>query len=441
MDKNQKKYLEAIREFLEKVTEKTVNVKEFEGKPIVSKQDIMKKTGYQIQDELKQKYSELQKELCEVSKTQSEEERMFELLERMYLIQYSLVCADEINIDNSNVIMNQIVDRLDEFAYKGAEELKIETRQTQIEKVTKEVEKRVEKKEMLDRHTTRVINRTKWEIDNKLMVTIGRYFKSNNDYINVMKVNKKYQALTSEYMFNPISETTLFKHMKEQHFYKFADKKNRISNMECYIYWYNDKEAEGTAQPNEIFKYAIRQENNKGKETTTISIVFNNEHIDDNIHLIEEWTEKTVGKVIYDSEKDGGNGKIFRKKVKGEERLCFIVVDDQENVFGHYHPSQLVSIHDDNYDRGIFLFTLFNNGNSEPKKFAAKKKPCTCLLSDEDFYYCNEGGCDGLWIYELNSRQSNIGGIDEYFKGASQKLITNGRSNFKAKRVIVLQMN
>ena len=50
------------------------------------------------------------------------------------------------------------------------------------------------------------------------MMIVGKYFKSNKDYINVMKVNKKYEQLVLMYKFNPISDTSLFKNVQTQHF-------------------------------------------------------------------------------------------------------------------------------------------------------------------------------------------------------------------------------
>ena len=48
---------------------------------------------------------------------------------------------------------------------------------------------------------------------------IGKYFKSNADYINIMKVCKKYKELVLMYKFNPISDISLFKNIQTQHFY------------------------------------------------------------------------------------------------------------------------------------------------------------------------------------------------------------------------------
>ena len=67
---------------------------------------------------------------------------------------------------------------------------------------------------------------------------IGKYLKSNNDYINLMKVNKKYKCLIELFRYNPISDITLFENMQTQHFYKVEDRKLKKSNMFRYIHWY-----------------------------------------------------------------------------------------------------------------------------------------------------------------------------------------------------------
>ena len=46
----------------------------------------------------------------------------------------------------------------------------------------------------------------KWEITIDVMMIVGKYFETNNDYINVMKVCKRYEQLTQMYHFNPIED-------------------------------------------------------------------------------------------------------------------------------------------------------------------------------------------------------------------------------------------
>ena len=78
-------------------------------------------------------------------------------------------------------------------------------------------------------------DKSKWEITNDFMMIIGKYFKSNKDYINVMKVNKKYEQLVLMYKFNPISDISLFENIQTQHFYKKEEikhKKDAIFSMQ-----------------------------------------------------------------------------------------------------------------------------------------------------------------------------------------------------------------
>ena len=72
------------------------------------------------------------------------------------------------------------------------------------------------------------LTKSKWEITIDVMMIIGKYFKTNNDYINVMKVNKKYHNLVKMYHFNPISDCNLFINIETQHFYSLKEKDKRI---------------------------------------------------------------------------------------------------------------------------------------------------------------------------------------------------------------------
>ena len=60
------------------------------------------------------------------------------------------------------------------------------------------------------------------------MMIIGKYLESNSDFIDVMKICKKYQTLTSRYYFNPIDDISLFFRMQTQHFYKRDSEQEKI---------------------------------------------------------------------------------------------------------------------------------------------------------------------------------------------------------------------
>ena len=78
--------------------------------------------------------------------------------------------------------------------------------------------------------------KSKWEITMDVMMIIGKYFKKNNDYVNMMKVAKRYRDLVSMYHFNPISECELFENMETQYMYNKND--IRKKEMHQYVYWY-----------------------------------------------------------------------------------------------------------------------------------------------------------------------------------------------------------
>ena len=69
------------------------------------------------------------------------------------------------------------------------------------------------------------------------IMIVGKYLESSRDFINVMKVCRKYRELVSMYKFNPISDTTLFENIQTQHFYGYKDLQNKKEDMFRYVYW------------------------------------------------------------------------------------------------------------------------------------------------------------------------------------------------------------
>ena len=74
----------------------------------------------------------------------------------------------------------------------------------------------------------------KWEITIDVMMIIGKYFKSNNDYINVMRICKRYHQLAQMYHFNPIEDCSIFENMETQYLYSCTDEKRK--GMHQYVY-------------------------------------------------------------------------------------------------------------------------------------------------------------------------------------------------------------
>ena len=74
-----------------------------------------------------------------------------------------------------------------------------------------------------------------------LMMIVGKYFETNRDFINLMKVCRSYNDIVSAYHFNPISDTSLFENMQTQVFYNKEDLRKNKSNMFDYRINYHIK--------------------------------------------------------------------------------------------------------------------------------------------------------------------------------------------------------
>ena len=90
------------------------------------------------------------------------------------------------------------------------------------------------------------------------MMIIGKYFESNIDYINVMKLTKNFKQLVLMYHFNPISDWHLFENIETQCIYKEEDKENINQGISRYVYWYPiDYEKYKRRNSNEEFKRIV----------------------------------------------------------------------------------------------------------------------------------------------------------------------------------------
>ena len=259
--------------------------------------------------------------------------------------------------------------------------------------------------------------KSKWEITIDAMMIVGKYFETNDDYINVMKVCKKYHDLVRMYHFNPISECELFENMETQHLYGPEDKKT--PGMHQYVYWYHpDKELEENEviKPINAYKYVVN-----------------------NIPKLEEWSGRKYSTVLYDSDIDGKDSSIFREKIMNHNQLYFIAIDSNDNVLGHYHPGVIDKI-GVNFDKNIFIFTLNSNGRSGIKKFNRKAgNTFTYIYNDNNYYYCCSWGYD---IYQIDTNGSCIDSdyIVNCFDGIEKTTLTGNSGSFTTKRVIIIEM-
>lgn len=81
------------------------------------------------------------------------------------------------------------------------------------------------------------VDTRRWIITIDYLMIIAKYFISPIDFINAMKVCKKYKELVLMYKFNPISNADLFPFIETQHFYEYRDVFYRKRDMFKYVYW------------------------------------------------------------------------------------------------------------------------------------------------------------------------------------------------------------
>ena len=267
------------------------------------------------------------------------------------------------------------------------------------------------------------------------IMIIGKYLESNADFINVMKVCKKYKELVSMYKFNPISDISLFKNIQTQHFYNKQDIDNKKNGLFQYIYWYLvDDKLIKNKKDNEIFK------------------PFNAyKYIINNIPILEEWSGLKYKEILYDSNKDDKSSEIFRNKIINHQHLYFIIIDSDNNVFGHYHNSIINIIEDQIYDKRIFMFSLNSNGRCEIKKFESNENIYTYIYngnnSEEQFYSCgNDENYDCYGIDKIEDNNGIIQNIENNFKNMKTTDITGNDCSkpsgysFNPKRLIIIEM-
>ena len=151
-----------------------------------------------------------------------------------------------------------------------------------------------------------------FKIDNKneltldYMMIIGKYFKSGYDFINVMKLSKRYQDLVSMYHFNPISDTSLFENLETQHFYKNDDLNQILPNKFQYINWtrkyLNNETRINKDNKTLIYFEDYSTENNYNKNDPKYEQVFDNNVINKKSVLNRRIIDAYKNKLINDND-------------------------------------------------------------------------------------------------------------------------------------------
>lgn len=189
------------------------------------------------------------------------------------------------------------------------------------------------------------------------MMIVGKYFESNNDFINTMKINHRYQELVSMYYFNPISDTTLFENLETQHFYNENDLNNQLQDKFRYINWtrnYFYSEKGNLVNKITGFNILIAKVfvKNKRQELKTTGVLIIPNKLDED--LIEEvnsylndkiykYLNQTINDVIRDDDSDGDAYFDFDNS-SAEENNFISDYEDEEYEYNQIENNQIENI-------------------------------------------------------------------------------------------------
>ncbi|BFU26130.1 predicted protein [Entamoeba histolytica] len=163
--------------------------------------------------------------------------------------------------------------------------------------------------------------------------------------------------------------------------------------------------------------------------------------------LIEEWTNRKVGNIIFDSDNDNWNKDIsvFDQRMMNKEYVIIIIEDEEGNKFGGYVDSKINKVDKWIYDSKSFLFSLESNGRIKGMmKFDIKHPEFAFCLYNQSHDYLFEFGfgllglCDIRVYKENNKTKSWCYQFSFEYEGIENALC--GNHDFTPKRIIVVQM-
>ncbi|GAB1223301.1 hypothetical protein ENUP19_0141G0002 [Entamoeba nuttalli] len=165
------------------------------------------------------------------------------------------------------------------------------------------------------------------------------------------------------------------------------------------------------------------------------------------IKQLEEWTEKRISNILFDSDIDDWNinTSVFGERIMNKEHIVIIIEDEEGNKFGGYVNEK---INEDGYytnDSNSFLFSLKSKGRMKGMiKFDIEiPQNAFCLFnqSDDRLFEFGYGYSDILVYKENNKTYSYCNQYSFSYEGVSNALCGKEWPNyFTPKRIIVIQM-
>ncbi|GAB1222899.1 hypothetical protein ENUP19_0124G0006 [Entamoeba nuttalli] len=116
--------------------------------------------------------------------------------------------------------------------------------------------------------------------------------------------------------------------------------------------------------------------------------------IDEYTHTLSKWTERSIGRILYD-------GKLEIDSVKQvllNKKNILIIIGSGNNVFGSYHD-RTIGMNEWCFDLNHFVFTIKNLFNIPPTKYKRTIKEKVFCITDTCLYKINGWGSIGKDSY------------------------------------------
>ncbi|BFU24994.1 trichohyalin, putative [Entamoeba histolytica] len=170
-----------------------------------------------------------------------------------------------------------------------------------------------------------------------------------------------------------------------------------------------------------------------------------NDKTKETIKQLEEWTERRINNILFDSDNDNWNKNksVFKQRIMNKEHIIIIIEDKEGNKFGGYVNSKIDKVDDFINDSQSFVFSLESKGRMEGMmKFDIKQPQYAFWLWNQshDFLFAFGGGSDIL-VGKENYKISWCDQLSFDYKGIENALYGKQYPNhFTPKRIIVIEM-
>ncbi|BFU24067.1 trichohyalin, putative [Entamoeba histolytica] len=160
------------------------------------------------------------------------------------------------------------------------------------------------------------------------------------------------------------------------------------------------------------------------------------------IKQLEEWTEKRINNILFDSDKDdwNKNTSVFEERIMNKEHIIIIIEDKKGNKFGGYINSKIDKVNGDINDSKSFVFSLESNGRIEGmKKFDIEQPEYAFILFNQSDNRLFEFGLGDIVVFKENIKTYSYCCQRNFeYEGISNALC--GKHSFTPKRIIVIEM-